>query len=1055
MRAILKGRWWIMGLWIVAAAVLMFTAPNMSELIREKGQFSVPEGYSSTNAAAILEEAAAQKGEQKGTAIALVFHNPDGLGAAGKQEAEKAIKQLEADKQKLGIVSIVEPFSQPELADKMISEDGKTILTSLSIEIGDRTVKEMRQDLNDAMKSVPVEHYFTGKNLIDEDTIESSQEGLKKSEYITVIFILLILFIVFRSFVAPFVPLLTVGISYIVSQQIVAFLVDGVDFPISTFTQIFMVAVMFGIGTDYCILLISRFKEELVHHENTWDAIIATYRTAGKTVFFSALAVLVGFVAIGFAQFMLYRSAVAVAVGIAVMMLALVTIVPFFMAVLGRKLFWPSKGSLEHAESGIYSAAGKFSLKRPWAALLIVAAVSVPLLVTYNGKLSFNSLDEIGDKYDSVKAFNIISDSFGPGESLPGQIVIQNDEPMDNVKYMAVAEKISREVEKVPGVAGVRSVTRPTGDEIKDFEVTKQVGTLSDGLGEGKTGLDKISDGLSKASNELSKNEPQLKEAANGAGELTKGTSQLQSGITQLSDGLKRIEKGIRDGSSGAGDLKAGLQQAKSSAEQLAKANDQLLQAYRQAGAGVAALGDGTKELEQQLTGVSTALTSLTQSFAALEERYPELQQDADYQRIKGTIGQTGTGTAQLAQGLSQIQTNLSAAAAGINQANEGFASAAAGQKALADGLGQIVAGIGQLQSGLKQAADGQGKVIKEIPSIQNGLGQLQGGQEKIQQGFSDLSGQLTQLTDGLNQSVDGIKKVAGGLDSAQDYLTELQNSPDSDLAGWYVPAEALHNKDFQKVFDTYLSKDRKTMTLDVIFAENPYGTEAIDRVQDIEAAVQRAVQGSALEKADVAIGGVTSTFADLQSISNKDYIRTVMLMLAGTFIILVILLRSVIMPIYLIISLLLAYFTSMALTEVVFVNIMGYAGISWVTPFFGFVMLIALGVDYSIFLMDRFNENKGMRAQDAILHAMKNMGTVILSAAVILSGTFAAMYPSGVLSMMQIATVVLSGLVLYSLLFLPFFVPVMVKMFGRANWWPFPNKEQADSADSNRSVGM
>lgn len=211
--------------------------------------------------------------------------------------------------------------------------------------------------------------------------------------------------------------------------------------------------------------------------------------------------------------------------------------------------------------------------------MLIVAAVTVPLLMTYNGKLSFNSLDEIGDKYDSVKAFNIISDSFGPGESLPGQIVIQNDEPMDNVKYMAVAEKISREVEKVPGVAGVRSVTRPTGDEIKDFEVTKQVGTLSDGLGEGKTGLDKISDGLSKASNELSKNEPQLKEAANGAGELTKGTSQLQSGITQLSDGLKRIEKGIRDGSSGAGDLKAGLQQAKSSAEQLAKANDQLLQA--------------------------------------------------------------------------------------------------------------------------------------------------------------------------------------------------------------------------------------------------------------------------------------------------------------------------------------------------------------------------------------------------------------------------------------------------------------------------------------------
>nr|WP_154893629.1 MMPL family transporter [Paenibacillus xylanexedens] len=1055
MRTILKARWWLMGLWVVVAAVLMFTAPNMSELIREKGQFSVPEGYSSTQAAAILDEAAAQKGEQQGSQLALVFYNPDGLGTVGKQEAEKAVKQLESKKEELGILSILEPFSQPELSDKMISADGKTILTSLSIDQGDRTVKEMREDLNETLDSVNVEHYITGKGLIDEDTVESSQEGLKKSEYITVVFILLILFLVFRSFVAPFVPLLTVGISYIVSQQIVAFLVDGVDFPISTFTQIFMVAVMFGIGTDYCILLISRFKEELAHHETTWEAIIATYRTAGKTVFFSALAVLVGFVAIGFAQFMLYRSAVAVAVGIAVMMLALVTIVPFFMAVLGKKLFWPSKGSLEHAESKIYGAAGRFSLKRPWAALLIVAAVCVPLLATYDGKLSFNSLDEIGEKYDSVKAFNIISESFGPGESLPGQIVIQNDEPMDNAKYMAVAEKISREVEKVPGISGIRSMTRPTGDEIKDFEVTQQVGTLSDGLGEGKTGLDKIRDGLSEASSQLSKNEPQIKEAANGAGELSKGTSQLQTGISQLSEGLQQIEQGIRDGSAGAGDLQAGLQQAKTSADQLAQASNQLLEAYRQAGAGVAALGEGTGEIQQQLTGISTALTSLNESFAALEERYPELLQDADYLRVKGTLGETGTGTAQLAQALGQIQSNLSQAAAGINQANDGFASAASGQQALASGLGQIVTGIGQLEAGLKQAADGQGKVISEIPSIQDGLGQLQGGQEKIRQGFSDLSGQLTQLTDGLNQSVDGIAQVSGGLDSAQDYLTQLQNSPDSDLAGWYVPEEALSNKDFAQVFDTYLSQDRKTMTIDVIFAENPYGIEAIDRVPDIEAAVHRAVQGSALEKADIAVGGVTSTFADLQEISNNDYTRTVMLMLAGTFIVLVLLLRSVIMPIYLIVSLLLAYFTSMALTEAIFVNILGFAGISWVTPFFGFVMLIALGVDYSIFLMDRFNENKGMSVQDAMLYAMKNMGTVILSAAVILSGTFAAMYPSGVLSMMQIATVVLSGLVLYSLLFLPFFVPVMVKMFGRANWWPFPNKDQNNSADSDRTMSM
>ncbi|KHF29794.1 putative membrane protein YdgH [Anoxybacillus sp. BCO1] len=98
----------------------------------------------------------------------------------------------------------------------------------------------------------------------------------------------------------------------------------------------------------------------------------------------------------------------------------------------------------------------------------------------------------------------------------------------------------------------------------------------------------------------------------------------------------------------------------------------------------------------------------------------------------------------------------------------------------------------------------------------------------------------------------------------------------------------------------------------------------------------------------------------------------------------------------------------------------------------------MALGIDYSIFLMDRFNEYRDKNVQEAMLEAMRHMGTVIISAAVILGGTFAAMYPSGVLSLLQIATIILTGLFLYALIVLPLFIPVMAKTFGRANWWPF-----------------
>ncbi|GGN90743.1 MMPL family transporter [Saccharibacillus kuerlensis] len=1045
MRTILKARWLVLVLWLAAAVGLFLTAPSMSDLVREKGGFSVPDGYTSTDASRILNEMAAQEGGSQGTTIALVFHNPDGLSAEEKEQAEQAVQALDQNKESLHITSILSPFEQSELESQMVSENGQTILVSLSAEIPEGEVTTVQNSIEQTLDAYQVEHYLTGESLIGEDTVRSSEEGLKKSEYITVVFILLILILVFRSIVAPLIPLLTVGISYIVSQSIVAFLVDRFDFPLSNFTQIFMVAVMFGIGTDYCILLISRYKEEIGRHESKWDAIIETYRTAGRTVIVSGIAVLVGFAAIGFSQFMLYRSAVAVAVGIAVMLLAMVTIVPFFMAVLGQKMFWPSRKAIGHSENKLWGWAGNFSLKRPWAAMLIVLAVTLPFLLTSSGKLSFNSLEEIPPNYKSVQGFNIISDSFGAGQAMPAKIVIKNDETMDNAEYVSLAERISREVSKVAGVDTVRSASRPTGEEIQDFSVADQAGTLKEGLGEAGEGLTQIQDGLAEASQQLSDNAPQIQEAASGADQLVSGTEELKTGIGQLGEGLSQIEEGIRSGAVGAGELQAGLQQMKASAQQLADAHAQLLAGYQQVGTGLGALNGGMSQLGDQLTALSGALSSVQGRFGSLESKFPALLQDEDYLTIRGTVTQTGQGAAALADAFGQVQGQVSQVAAGIGQANQGYAQALDGQNQLTGGFDQLIAGIDQLQSGLNQAADGQGQIVGEVPSITEGLDQLQDGQQQLGQGFSDLSDQLMQLTDGLDQSVDGLKQVGDGLGSAEDYLGQLQNNSDAELGGWFIPQEALENEDFQQVFDNYMSNDRKIMTLDVVLSDNPYSTEALANIDDIRAAVDRATQDTALEQADVAISGVTSTFADLQTVSNSDYSRTVYLMMGGILIILILLLRSIVMPLYLMLSLFVTYYAAMGVTEAIFVDLLGYSGITWTTPFFGFVMLIALGVDYSIFLMDRFNEHRDMDPKDAIVHAMRNMGTVILSAVLILSGTFASMIPSGVLSMMQIATVVLSGLAIYALFMLPFFVPVMVKTFGKANWWPFGMREEKE----------
>lgn len=1041
MKNVLKARWLILLVWIILTAVLMFVTPSLSDMVREKGQLTVPDEYSSSRAAAILNEVAAESGNPHESSIALVFHRSEGLTTADKEQIQNAILTLEQDQSNLHIVSLLDPYEIPELEDKLVAKDNKTVMTSITINTTDVDEAQIKQGIANALQSVPIEHYMTSRLQIDIDQIDSSQEGLKKSEFITLIFILIILFVVFRSAVAPFIPLLTIGLSYLMSQSIVSFLVDAYDFPVSTFTQIFMVAVLFGIGTDYCILLISRFKEELAHHDEVSDAIIQTYRTAGKTVLFSGLAVLVGFSVIGLSQFILYRSAVAVAVGIAVMLLAIMTVVPAFMLLLGKKLFWPSRGSLEHKESRLWGAVGKFSLKRPFIALLIVSAITIPLIVSHSGQVSFNSLEEIGDKYESVKAFNIIADSFDPGEAMPTQIVIKSDSPLELAEYTELAEQASRELAKIDGVSSVRSLSRPAGEPVAEFQMSEQAKSLEQGLSQGKDGLTAIQTGLSDAAVQLKENAPQLNQAVDSVNKLSDGTLQLKDGVAELSKGLTQIETGIRSGSTGATQLQEGLKQAKTSAEQLAAAHQQLLSSYKQLETGLGQLQTGVTQMEQQLSGVTTALAGLDQHFASLESRYPELLQDMDYNIIKTTVMQSSSGLVSFHQALQQTASSMDQLLNGLTQANTGYAQASNGQSQLAGGFDTIIAGIDQLASGLNEAADGQGQIIARMPSIVTGLSQIQDGQTQLATGFISVNTQLTQLTDGLEQSVDGIGQISAGLQSANQYLLQVQSASDSELGGWLVPEEALSNESFQQAADLYLSPDRKVMTIDVIFRTNPYGTEAIDQVDTLQETVARSLKNTSLEQAEIAAGGTSSTYNDLKQMSTKDYNRTVMLMLAGILIILILLMRSFVIPIYLVASLLITYYASLGVTEIVFTDLLGYSGVTWATPFFGFVMLMALGVDYSIFLMDRFNENKHMGVQDAILYAMRNMGTVIISAVVILGGTFASFYPSGVLSMMQIATVVLSGLALYTFLLLPFFIPIMVKWFGKANWWPFMDK--------------
>ena len=326
-------------------------------------------------------------------------------------------------------------------------------------------------------------------------------------------------------------------------------------------------------------------------------------------------------------------------------------------------------------------------------------------------------------------------------------------------------------------------------------------------------------------------------------------------------------------------------------------------------------------------------------------------------------------------------------------------------------GLTDLEKGEAALASGLRQGSAGQQTIINSMAQLQAGAGKIKDGQDALYTGLSSLGGGLTQLKDGIGKS--------------SDFLTQLTTTK-----GFYIPNEAFGTADIGKMFDAYMSKDRNITKLTVNLDSDPYSPEAIKVIDEMNSLVPNQLKGTKLSDANFGIAGPTASTNDLNNIATHDITFTQIIVLACIFILLVIVIRSFWIPVYIVGCLLVAYYAAISVTSFLTTKLFtGIDGMSWNVPFFSFVVIAALGVDYSIFLMTRFKEYPDTNPKEAIVLAAKNIGGVVMSAAIILAGTFATLYPSNIHVLMELAICVVTGLLLLSLVLLPIVIPALISL--------------------------
>ncbi|MEU0161706.1 MMPL family transporter [Streptomyces sp. NPDC006261] len=217
------------------------------------------------------------------------------------------------------------------------------------------------------------------------------------------------------------------------------------------------------------------------------------------------------------------------------------------------------------------------------------------------------------------------------------------------------------------------------------------------------------------------------------------------------------------------------------------------------------------------------------------------------------------------------------------------------------------------------------------------------------------------------------------------------------------------------------------------------------DNAKETVAALRAAVH--AVPGSDALVGGYTAQQYDTQRTAEDDRMLIVPVVLAIILVILVFLLRSLLMPVLLVTTVALNFLATLGISSLVFTHVFGFSGTDSSVPLYGFVFLVALGVDYNIFLMSRVREESLRHGtREGILRGLTTTGGVITSAGVVLAATFAALGVIPLAFLVQIAFIVAFGVLLDTLVVRSLLVPALVRDIGPKAWWPGAlSRENAD----------
>ncbi|HEY7828758.1 MAG TPA: MMPL family transporter, partial [Candidatus Limnocylindrales bacterium] len=406
-RFAVRFRFLIVIAWIIVPILAVKTLPSLGDVAKDTTSGFLPATAPSMQAAAL----AAPFQNASLAAATLVAARDGGLTPADNA----AIDTLEADIRKVDRVEIV--------LDLGISADGAARQALIEADVisfsggpeAQGVVDDIRALFDQVGAPAGLQVHLTGELATIVDTAAASGESQNDTQRLSFLFIIVLLLLAFRAALAPLVTLIPAALVLILAGPVIAWSTRfGVQ--VSSITQLLLVVLILGAGTDYGVFLVFRFREELRNGLSSHDAVRQSVSRVGESITFSAFTVIAALLTLVLAEFAFYQSlGPALAIGVGLMLLAGLTLLPALLAILGRAIFWPTRPTVvENPTPGVWERVSRATTRRPGltlgAGLILFGVLSIFAFTTPTA--GFGAATSSPDGSDSAKGTALIEAHF-------------------------------------------------------------------------------------------------------------------------------------------------------------------------------------------------------------------------------------------------------------------------------------------------------------------------------------------------------------------------------------------------------------------------------------------------------------------------------------------------------------------------------------------------------------------------------------------------------------------------------------------------------------------